>query len=68
MSRLDYIGSTKEIQEKEAKADAVLNTLKTKTPDEIRTWVDNNVNNVADVKVMFKRVLIMLAVLSRQID
>ena len=45
------------------KADTVLNTLKGATPQQIESWVDANVNNVADVKVMFKRIL--LAVLGR---
>ena len=68
MSQHNYTGTLQEKQAAAAKADAVLTTLQTKTPAEIEAWVDANINNVADVKVMFKRILILLAVLSRNVE
>ena len=67
MSQHNYVGSNEEQQRKAVKADAVLNALQTKTPAEIDDWVEANLNNIADVKVMFKRILKMLALLSRQL-
>jgi len=68
LSQHNYTGSVEEHQVKAAKADAVLATLQTKTPAEIEAWVDANINDVADVKTMFKRILILLAVLSRNVE
>ena len=67
MTQHNYVGGLEEQQKKAAKADAILNTLQTKTPAEIEAWVDDNINNVADVKTMFKRILVLLAVVSRGI-
>jgi len=68
LSQHNHVGTVEEKQIAEAKADAVLATLQTKTPAEIEAWVDANINNVADVKVMFKRILVLLAVLSRNME
>ena len=48
------------------RADIVINTLMTKTPAEIDAWIDANVNSVADVKLLFKRIMKLLAVLARR--
>jgi len=68
LSQHNYTGTLQEKQAATAKADAVLTTLQTKTPAEIEAWVNANVNNVADVKTMFKRILVLLAVLSRNLE
>ena len=67
MTQFNHVGSVEDHQEAAAKADVILATLQTKTPAEIKAWVDANINNVADVKVMFKRIMILLAVLSRNV-
>ena len=68
MSQYNYEGTLEEIQREDTKKDAVLNALKTKTPEEIRTWVDNNVNNVADIKTMLARLMILVSVLARDLE
>ena len=67
MSQLNHVGTAAEKQEAETRTDAILNALQSKTPDEIRTWVDNNVNNVGDVKTMLARLMILVSVLSRKL-
>ena len=66
MSQLNHVGTATEKQDMEAKTDTILNTLQSKTPNEIRTWVNNNVNNVADVKTMLARLIILVSVLARR--
>ena len=66
MSQLNHVGTVAEKQDMEAKTDTILNTLQSKTPNEIRTWVNNNVNNVADVKTMLARLIILVSVLARR--
>ena len=66
MTQFNHIGSTEERQLAATKADAVLNALQDKTPAEIDAWIDANVNSVADVKELFKRIMKLLAVLARR--
>ena len=66
MSQHNYTGTVSELQLKATKADAVLNALQDKTPAEIDAWIDANVNSVADVKELFKRIMKLLAVLARR--
>ena len=67
MTLHNYVGDPGEQQRAAAKADAVLTTLQAKTPAEIEAWVDANVTTAAEMKTMFKRILIMLAVLARDV-
>lgn len=48
----------------ELKADAVFQQLQDATPAQIQTWLDNNINNLNDAKLMFKRILLMIRALS----
>jgi hypothetical protein len=68
LTQYNHTGTVEEKQRASTKADAVLTSLQTKTPAEIEAWVNANINNVADVKVMFKRILVLLAVLSRNME
>jgi len=41
--------------------DELVTKLKTATPAEIDTWVDNQVTDVASARLMFKRILLLIA-------
>ena len=48
------------------KNDALIKGLLTSEPDQIETWVDNNINNLSDAKDLFKKILLMLRFISRK--
>ena len=60
MTQHNHAGTPEEKQAAVAKADAVLQQLMTSTPDQIEQWIDNNVTNFAEIKVMFKRVILLI--------
>ena len=48
----------------ELKTDAVFQALNDATPAQIEAYLDNNINNLNDAKLMFKRILLMIRALS----
>lgn len=48
------------------KTDSLVKTLLISEPAQIETWVDNNINGVADARVLFKKILIILRFLIRR--
>ena len=41
-------------------SDQIISTLLTATPEQISVWIDNNVNDIADIKKVLKRLLILV--------
>jgi hypothetical protein len=66
--RLRKLKTIADHQREAIKADNVIQTLVESTPDQIDGWVDNNVNSLDDAKVLFKRMLKVIAVLARNIE
>lgn len=54
--------------ERLVKAEAQFAQFKSRTPTQIENFVDNNVNNLADVKAMLKFILKVQVVLMRKSD
>lgn len=46
--------------------DPLITGLRKRTPDQISTWIDNNVNNLADAKGVLKSMARLLVVLARR--
>ena len=45
------------------RTDALLSTLRSKTPEEIAAWVQSNVNTVSDVKDVLTKLLLVVRTL-----
>ena len=66
LTQLNHKGTTAEKQEAANKADQIIYTLIAAPPDQIDVWVENNLNSLADAKLMFRRILKLLAVLAHR--
>lgn len=64
--RLDIKGSEKEKDRAQVKGDALLNTLKSITPEQAAQWVDSNVNSLADAKNLLKTMARVITYLVRR--
>jgi len=58
--RINHQSSTKDKAKLAIKLDSMMQALQDATPMQINNWVDNNVNNLADVKKIIKVLLIHL--------
>ena len=52
--------------EREINADSIVRLLKTRTPAQIETFVDNNSANLVEVRVLLKIILKILVLLFRK--
>lgn len=64
--RLDIRGSEKDKDRAQVKGDALLNTLKSITPEQAAQWVDSNVNSLADAKNLLKTMARVITYLVRR--
>lgn len=74
MSRLDLRGTVEQllkkqdtIDVKEVRKDPRLRHLLEARPSQINTWVDNNVNTIADFKMVLKIILKVLLIMARKV-
>ena len=65
MTQINLTGTTKERELYEIRIDTLLQTLITKTPAEISDYIDDNVNTIADVKSLLKKMAIILIALAK---
>jgi len=57
---INIVASDSEKSKAILQADAWANQLVAATPQQISTWVDNNINTLADAKKLFKFILLKL--------
>ena len=58
---------TKEAERQEARAYAKLQAISNMSPSQVRTWVENNVNTLADAKDAIKTLAVAICILSRNL-
>ena len=61
--QINHVSSATEKCKAELKYNTMLSNLEGKTPAEIGTWVDNNINDVSDVKTFIKFTLMVIQAL-----
>lgn len=67
MSNLNITTSKADKDRAHIKADTVLNTLKTKTPQEINQYIDTNVTDLDSAKEVLKILTKVVAYLTRSV-
>jgi hypothetical protein len=61
------VGSPEKLVIKDmATNDQILSALMTATPAQIDTWIDNNVTTIADLRILLKRIVKVMAYLLRK--
>lgn len=58
---------TKDAERQEARAYAKLQAISNMSPTQVRAWVENNVNNLADAKDAIKTLAVAICILSRNL-
>jgi len=48
------------------RADALIQKLRKASPVEINTWIDGNINNLGDARVMFKKLALLVSILMKR--
>jgi phosphoenolpyruvate-protein kinase (PTS system EI component) len=54
-------------EERAFKSDAALALIQNMTPDEVETWIEANVNNIADVKRVLKMMAKAIVLFARRL-
>lgn len=60
------LSDTVQERRRKVKNDPTINALMTRDPDDIATWIENNVNTMDDAKDLLKRLAVMVSVLARR--
>jgi len=66
LSQLNLSGSSDQKDEAAVRKDAALRALLTRSPDQVASWIDTNVTDLASAKNVLTRLTQIVAVLARR--